>query len=90
MSNTATVYIAISDEGVNAWRPVQAKHVGDSLYRLTGNLPDDEALAFAVGDVVKCRLQRLSGDGHYYTVLVAYEKATGSWDSIPSSLRWTE
>ena len=59
----ATVYIPLTDEGVNVWRPVQAEHVGGDLYRLTGQPPDGETWAFALGDVVKCRPQTLSGDG---------------------------
>ena len=87
----ATIYIPLLDEGVNVWRPVQAEHVGSDLYRLTGQPPDDETWAFAAGDVVRCRPQTLSGDGGLDgLVLVACEKATRTWDSIPSSLRWTE
>lgn len=86
-----TVYIPLTDEDVNVWRPVQAEHVRGDLYQLTGRRPDDESWAFAVGDVVRCKPQALSGDGHSdEMVLVAYERATRTWDSIPSSLRWTE
>ncbi len=59
----ATVYIPLTDEGVNVWRPVEAEHVGGDLYRLTGRPPDGETWAFVFGDIVKCRPQALSGDG---------------------------
>jgi hypothetical protein len=73
----ATVYVTLRDEGVDVWRPVQAEHAGGDLYRLTGEPPDDEVLAFAVGDVVHCQLRTLSGDGvRGEPVLVAYERAT--------------
>jgi hypothetical protein len=77
MSNTTTVYVALLDEGVDVWRPVQAEHVGGELYRLTGEQSDDEAWSFAVGDVVKCKERTRSGDrGRPEAVLVAYEKLT--------------
>jgi hypothetical protein len=68
--------VALLDEGVDAWRPVQAEHVSGDLYRLTGEQPDDEAWPFAVGDVVRCEKRTLSGDGaRPERVLVAYEKS---------------
>jgi hypothetical protein len=77
MGNTTTVYVALVDEGVNAWRPVQAEHVGGDLYRLTGEQLDDEAWPFTVGDIVRCKERTLNGDwGRPEPVLVAYEKST--------------
>jgi hypothetical protein len=77
MNNTTTVYVALLDEGVDVWRPVQAEHVGGDLYRLMGEQPDDEAWSFAIGDLVKCKERTLSGDGgQSKPVLVAYEKLT--------------
>ena len=77
MSNTATVYIALSEEGMDLWRPVQAEHVEGNVYRLMGEQPDDEAWPFAIGDVVRCKERTLSGDwGRPEPVLVAYEKLT--------------
>jgi len=55
MINAATVYVALLDEGVDVWRPVQAEYLGADLYRLTGAPPDDEAWPFAIGDVVRLR-----------------------------------
>ena len=62
MNNRTTVYVALLNEGVDVWRPVQAEHVGGDLYRLTGEQPDDETWPFAVGDVVRCKERTLSGD----------------------------
>jgi hypothetical protein len=78
MSDTETVYVELLDEGVDVWRPVQAEHLGGDLYRLTGEQPDGEVWPFAVGDVVRCRVQRLT-TGNWdrrEAVLVAYEKST--------------
>jgi hypothetical protein len=77
MNDTTTVYVALLDEGVDVWRPVQAEHVGGDLYRLTGERPDDEVWSFASGDVVRCKERTRSGDwGQSERVLVAYEKST--------------
>ena len=69
--STTTVYVELLDEGVPVWRPVEAEHLGNDRYRLTGVRPEDEIWPFAVGDVVKCEMRRLSGG----SALVAYEKA---------------
>jgi hypothetical protein len=75
MSNKTTVYVALLDENVQAWRPVQAEHVGGDLYRLTGERPDDEVWSFTPGDVVRCQIRTLAGDSaRLEPVLVAYEK----------------
>jgi hypothetical protein len=73
----ATVYVALLDENVGVWRPVQAEHVAGDLYRLTGEQPDDEVWPFAIGDVVRCEERMLSGDlARPEPALVAYEKST--------------
>ena len=77
MSNTITVYVALSDEGVDVWCPVQAEHPGVDRYRLTEEQPDGEAWPSAVGDVVRCKQRTLSGDwGRPEPVLVACERLT--------------
>jgi hypothetical protein len=77
MSRTTIVYVALLDEGVDTWRPVQAEHLGDDLYRLNGERPDDEVWPFLPGDVVRCQVRILSGDSaRRQPVLVAYEKST--------------
>jgi hypothetical protein len=77
MNDPVTVYVELVDEGVDTWRPVQAEHVGGDRYRLTGARPDGEVWPFAVGDIVRCKAQRLSADwGRRAPVLVAYERST--------------
>jgi len=39
MSETRTIYVALLDEGVDVWRPVDAEHVAGDLYRLRGPCP---------------------------------------------------
>jgi hypothetical protein len=62
MSRTATVYVALLEEGVELWRPVQAEHVAGDLDCITETQPGDEAWPFAVGDVVRCKERTLGGD----------------------------
>jgi hypothetical protein len=77
MSKRTTVYVALLDEHVDVWRPVQAEHVGGDLYRLTGERPDDEVFPFSPGDVVRCQMRTLSGEfARREPVLVACEKST--------------
>ena len=76
MSEPKTVYVKLLDEDVATWRPVQAEHIGGNRYRLTGEQPDGEVWPFVAGDIVKCKMQRLSGDvGRGAPVLVAHEKS---------------
>ena len=70
-----TVYVALLNEAVNVWRPVEAKHIEADLYRLTGPIVDGEEWEFKVGNVVRCEMRVLSADsGKSEPVMVAYEK----------------
>lgn len=77
MGSIATVYVPLLDEGIDVWRPVKAEHVEADLYQLTESPPDDEVWPFAAGDVVRCELRELGGDGgQRERVLVAYKKSS--------------
>lgn len=58
-----TIYVYLFDEGTDVWRPVEAVHVSDDRYRITGTNsdPDDEHWEFQTGEVVRCELRDLSG-----------------------------
>lgn len=68
---TQTIYIALLDEGVACWRPVEAKHQGDDIYLIVDVNPD-EVWEFQQGESVRCRMHTFSGG---QTGLVAFEKA---------------
>ena len=54
-TDTAVVLVRLLEEGTDVWRPVAARHVGGSIYRLGSELiPDDldEVWAFQPGDMV--------------------------------------
>lgn len=72
-----TVYVKLLDEDVDVWRPVLAEHLDGDRYRLVGETPEDEVWPFATGDIVNCKLRKLSGNRAVQEdVLEAYEKAT--------------
>jgi hypothetical protein len=73
MTNIAQVYMALLDEGVDVWRPVQAEHLGGNVYRILSQSYDRtiESWQFEPGDVVLCEMVD-SSDGR---ILAATRKA---------------
>ena len=69
--NQVTVYVYLLDEGVDVWRPVQAKHLGGDEYEIQSINPDPEVESwqFHTGDRVRCKLKRF----HEGEELAAYE-----------------
>lgn len=60
-TNTATIYIALINEGVPVFRPTQGVQRGDGLYEVLATTdydPEDETWMFPPGAVVKCELER--------------------------------
>jgi hypothetical protein len=54
-----TIYVALLDEGVDVWRPVEAQREGN-FYRIFGSVPETEKWAFAPGSLVRCEQRELS------------------------------
>ena len=73
MTNGIQIYIALLDEGVDVWRPVQAEHLRGNVYRILGQSYDRsiECWQFEPGDVVLCEMVE-SSDGR---ILAATRKA---------------
>ncbi len=61
MTGVQTIYVELVDEGVTAYRPVEATRNEDGLFRLPDGAPADEVWAFAPGSRVVCQLQDLGG-----------------------------
>ena len=57
----ATVYVALLDEGIDVWRPVEARAVGEDIYELSGSVPSEERWAFQPGDLVACEPHTFAG-----------------------------
>jgi len=61
LSDTATViYVALLNESIDCWRPVEAIKEGENRYRIV-SVPSDatEEWQFTNGDVVECETRRL-------------------------------
>jgi hypothetical protein len=67
-----TIYVALKDEAVDVWRPVEATDEGDSVYLIAeAGMPEGEAWEFQPGSRVRCERRELSGG----PALVAVEPA---------------
>ena len=73
MADPIRIYVALLDESVEVWRPVDATHVDADSYRILGvnEAPEDERWEFEEGTLVRCRARSFA-DGS--AGLVAFEK----------------
>jgi hypothetical protein len=63
MRGMATIYVALKDEGVDVWRPVEATHEGGGIYRISeAPMPGTETWQFPPGSRVRCDRREL-GNG---------------------------
>ena len=61
MGGVPTIYVALKDEAVDVWRPVEAASEGGSIYRIAAETqPTDEAWEFSPGSRVRCEWRELS------------------------------
>jgi len=72
VGDVSTIYLALLDEGIDVWRPVQATELASGLYQIVSDNvdPSDERWEFSAGSKVRCELRSLSGG----TYLVAVEQ----------------
>lgn len=61
--NRTQIFVALLDEGVDVWRPVEAERLSGDLFRIAPQPYDAEIerWAFPPGAVVRCDLLELSG-----------------------------
>jgi hypothetical protein len=64
LAPTQTIYIALLEEGVDVWRPVEATALPNGLFRIVSENADSETeiWQFQTGAVVRCE-QRIFADG---------------------------
>lgn len=57
-----TIYVALLDEGVDVWRPVEAEELHDSVFRIISENPnpEDEHWEFSPQSIVRCEWRDLS------------------------------
>ncbi|MCX7806741.1 MAG: hypothetical protein N3A38_16375 [Planctomycetota bacterium] len=58
MTRIVQIYMPLLGENVDVWRPVQAEHLYDNIYRILDKPPDldGESWEFAPGDEVVCEV----------------------------------
>ena len=63
MSRVTQIYVALRNEGVDVWRPVQAEHVREDVYRILDQPydPSIETWQFEPGDEVFCNVIEADG-----------------------------
>ncbi|MGH6912444.1 MAG: hypothetical protein ACREH3_01905 [Geminicoccales bacterium] len=73
MSKRDTIYVALLDEGIDVWRPVEAQRLSPDTYRIVDQDydPGIEAWEFEPGTVVRCR--KVSREGR--EILIATQAA---------------
>jgi hypothetical protein len=62
MSDEAVIYVELTGEGVEVWRPVVATPQEAGVYHLSDEQPDDETWVFPPGSRVRCEARLLEGD----------------------------
>jgi hypothetical protein len=74
-----TIYVPLLGEGLEVWRPVQARRVSGDRYRILdqGYDRDVEIWQFEPGTVVKCREEERNGARILIATGVARRTATG-------------
>ena len=77
LADPVTIFVALLNEGVDVWRPVQARPLGRDLYRIVGVEADvsEETWQFPAGAIVRCEPKRFS-DGQ--TEMTAAERVEGA------------
>ena len=78
MSKLVTIYVYLPDEAVDTWRPVQAEHLHDNVYRIIDQPYDRnaETWQFEPGDEVVCEWKQLVEGCSPKRGLVATSKAS--------------
>jgi len=64
LAEPVTIFVLLLDEGTDVWRPVQARPLGENLFRIIGVEADvsDETWQFAPGTIARCEPKRFSDD----------------------------
>jgi hypothetical protein len=65
-----TIYVALLDEGVDVWRPVQASRRAGDVFEIVSKNddPETESWEFPSGSLVRCIERSLSGGSHLVAV----------------------
>lgn len=60
MSEDRKIYIRLLDEGVDVWKPINARPVGEGIFQISDQSydPDLETWEFEPGDFVFCKARQ--------------------------------
>ena len=67
---TTRIFMQLLNEGIDCWRPVNAKEGDGGIFEILGIMPAGEEWQFAPGKLVRCRPKQFA-DGS--TALIAFE-----------------
>lgn len=70
--NIQKIYVELLDEGTPTWRPVSAINMHDLIFKIQGEVPEDEKWTFQPGEIVECHSTKLSGGDTNQTYLIAF------------------
>src|SRR5687768_15741407 len=70
MNQHAQIYVALLNEGVEVWRPVNAEILAPDIVRILEEVPEDELWEFQPGDVVHCRFRQFTDGVHLVAVSI--------------------
>jgi hypothetical protein len=79
MSKRDTIYVALLDEGIDVWRPVEARRLGADTYLIVDQDYDrrTERWEFEPGTAVRCRKESRDGRQILVATEAARQPATG-------------
>lgn len=77
LAEPVTIFVALLDEGVDVWRPVQARPLARGLFRLIGVEADtsDETWQFPPGAIVRCEHKQFADRTSGMTAVEQVEEA---------------
>ena len=83
------IYVHLSDEAVDVWRPLRAQVVAPGAYRLLPPCPEDETWEFGPGEVVRCEERIFEGDQRCLLRWLASKPPSNSRLQRPAAVpRW--
>jgi len=78
-SDRETIYVALFDEGIDVWRPVEARRLPNGAYLIVEQDYDrsTETWQFEPGTVVRCRVEKRNGRQIRFATEKARQSAAG-------------
>lgn len=64
-----TIYMQLLNEGVDAWRAVEATPLTNDTYRVADETNEDEEWKFGPGTIVRCEWKTFAGGERRLTVI---------------------